>query len=235
MTDLEILERAKMYIVKMANGINPITDEQVKEEDTLNNVRVSRCLFYVSGVLDKVINQGIKAAPRSKKEAFSITSEDLEKFQYSEYPIYVSAIVNQLNILTTKENVKKINSRMISIEKKLNTLEDKKNESNLALNLSFADIIPLVGICSLLIVSFGFTSSFKAYSIIFVILGLLFACWYIRYALFDVVYSIKSFFSKAGNLIKKKHDERLSKKPINAKNKEIEKIKLMISELESKL
>lgn len=114
MTDLEILERAKMYIVKMANGINPITDEQVKEEDTLNNVRVSRCLFYVSGVLDKVINQGIKAAPRSKKEAFSITSEDLEKFQYSEYPIYVSAIVNQLNILTTKENVKKINSRTIN-------------------------------------------------------------------------------------------------------------------------
>ena len=51
MTELEKIQRAKMYIDKMANGINPITDEQTVDDDTLNNVRVSRCLFYVSDIL----------------------------------------------------------------------------------------------------------------------------------------------------------------------------------------
>ena len=45
MTELEKIQRAKMYIDKMANGINLITDEQTTDDDTLNNVRVSRCLF----------------------------------------------------------------------------------------------------------------------------------------------------------------------------------------------
>jgi len=39
----------------MANGINPITGELVSGNDTLNNIQISRCLFYVSGVLREVI------------------------------------------------------------------------------------------------------------------------------------------------------------------------------------
>ena len=51
MTDFEIMQRAKMYIDKMTNGINPITEQYVRDEDMINNVRISRCLFYVSDVL----------------------------------------------------------------------------------------------------------------------------------------------------------------------------------------
>ena len=53
-TDQEIMQRAKLYIDKLANGINPLTDEPLREDDIVNNVRISRCLFYVSGVLEKV-------------------------------------------------------------------------------------------------------------------------------------------------------------------------------------
>ena len=57
MTEIEILRHAKSYIDKLAKGINPITDQAVNENDVVNNVRVSRCLFYVSDVLDKVIQK----------------------------------------------------------------------------------------------------------------------------------------------------------------------------------
>ena len=58
MEDMELLTRAKTYIDKLANGINPITDEYVDESVVVNNVRISRCFFYVSDVLRRVIENG---------------------------------------------------------------------------------------------------------------------------------------------------------------------------------
>ena len=45
--NLELLKHAKEYIEKMANGINPLTGEIVPDNDLINNIRISRCLFYV--------------------------------------------------------------------------------------------------------------------------------------------------------------------------------------------
>ena len=50
MTELEIMQRAKTYMEKLANGIDPITDREVPEEDIIQNVRLSRCFFYVADV-----------------------------------------------------------------------------------------------------------------------------------------------------------------------------------------
>lgn len=58
MDDLELTCRAKIYIEKLANGINPLTDDNVPEGDIVNNVKISRCLFFVSDVLEKVIENG---------------------------------------------------------------------------------------------------------------------------------------------------------------------------------
>ena len=51
MTELEKVAYAKTFIDKLANGINPIDDQPVAENDVINNVRLSRCFFYVSDVL----------------------------------------------------------------------------------------------------------------------------------------------------------------------------------------
>ena len=69
MTELEKIERAKLYMDKLANGINPIDDTMAPDEDIINNVRLSRCFFYVSDVLRQVIeNGGIGATEKPKKE-----------------------------------------------------------------------------------------------------------------------------------------------------------------------
>ena len=54
MTELEKIAYAKSFIDKLANGINPINEEAVPDDDLINNVRISRCLFYVSEILERV-------------------------------------------------------------------------------------------------------------------------------------------------------------------------------------
>ncbi len=41
MTESEIMERAKMYIDKLANGVNPLDDTTLSEDDIVNNVRIA--------------------------------------------------------------------------------------------------------------------------------------------------------------------------------------------------
>lgn len=58
MTELETMQRAKMYLDKLAQGIEPISGQEIPNDSVLNNVRLARCFFYVSGILDQVIANG---------------------------------------------------------------------------------------------------------------------------------------------------------------------------------
>lgn len=78
MNDNQKLLKAKSYLDKLANGINPVTNEIVPESDTINNIHISRCLFYISDVLRNVI-EGNTGSPKKKssKAPFSITAQQL--------------------------------------------------------------------------------------------------------------------------------------------------------------
>ena len=101
MTELEIMQRAKMYMDKLANGINPLDDTPVPDGDLLNNVRLCRCFFYISGVLQKVIENGgtVSRVVSGPKVPFSITLEQLDAFPLSAKPIPVSEIARRINEL----------------------------------------------------------------------------------------------------------------------------------------
>lgn len=113
MTDLETLECAKMYMEKLANGINPLDDSVIPEGDTVNHVRLSRCFFYVSDVLRQVIEgTALKPQKATKKAPFSLPMEDRAGFAYSETPIPISEISRRINALIP-ENMKSLTYRMI--------------------------------------------------------------------------------------------------------------------------
>jgi len=57
-TELEKLQRAKLYIEQLAGGIDPISGRDLPEDSVLNQVRLSRCFFYVADVLGQVIGNG---------------------------------------------------------------------------------------------------------------------------------------------------------------------------------
>lgn len=114
MTDHEILCRAKTYIDKLANGIDPLTDEPVRENDIVNNVRISRCLFYVSGVLDKVISGDVPAKKqRTSKLPFRIPEEKLAEFEYSDTPISITQLLKNVNAMIDENAMKKLSYKTV--------------------------------------------------------------------------------------------------------------------------
>lgn len=107
MTEIETLQRARMYINKLANGINPLDDMPVSDDDVINNVRISRCFYYVSEVLDKVIAKGgLEKKQKLKKVPFSLTYEQAEEFEYSDSPITVTEMISRINGLIDIETMK---------------------------------------------------------------------------------------------------------------------------------
>ena len=120
MDELQILAHAKNYMDKLAQGINPLTGEPIPEDELINNVRISRCFFYVSDVLGKVLEHGgievVTARRRSKSSdlpPFHITQEALRSFEYSDEPILVTHIANRVNTLVDTESMKKLSASTI--------------------------------------------------------------------------------------------------------------------------
>ena len=114
MTELEKIQYAKSFIDKLANGINPIDNTEIKEDDVVNNVRLSRCFFYVSDILRQVIENGGINKKKTGWIQFSLSAEQLSHFSYSDSPIAISEIAKRLNSLITDENMRKITHRDLS-------------------------------------------------------------------------------------------------------------------------
>lgn len=115
MTELETMQRAKMYMEKLANGINPIDDSVIPGEEVVNHVRLSRCFFYVANVLDQVIeNGGIRTQRLNKKVPFYLPVARREMFAFSMEPITVSEIVKRINALISQEEMERLTTTMLT-------------------------------------------------------------------------------------------------------------------------
>lgn len=113
MTELETVQRAKMYMDQLAQGIDPISGQELPEDSTLNHVRLTRCFFYVSGVLEQVIRNGGHVGTVQKTE-FTITPEQLATVQISAYPIRITEFANALMQAVDSNAVKKLNVTKIT-------------------------------------------------------------------------------------------------------------------------
>ena len=117
MTDLEIMQHAKNYLDKLAQGIDPLTGREVPEDDVINNVRISRCLFYVSDVLRQVIENGgiqVKTVKNSEKTPFALSPEERGRYPFGDWPPTVSLIAQRLNELVNLETMQKLKTTSIT-------------------------------------------------------------------------------------------------------------------------
>ena len=105
---------AKDWILKLANGINPLDGSAIPDGDIVNNVHISRCLFYVSELLG---TYQIMSNKRSKayENEFYIKLEDIEKVTIVERT-GIASFVREINKLIPD------NTRPISYGKILNWL-----------------------------------------------------------------------------------------------------------------
>ena len=100
----------------LKHAINPLTDSPVPENECINQVRISRCLFYVSDVLRKLIENGGAAEKpvKTEKRMFSISREELKGYIFDENPIPVSKIASKLNGLVDTDAMTKLSHRSIT-------------------------------------------------------------------------------------------------------------------------
>ncbi len=133
MTELEKMIRAEKYIRKMADGINPITDEYAPDNDMINNVRISRCLFYVSDILKQVINNNgeiIRTSYKnSEKKDFYITDEQRISLTPFNFNVILKTLVEKINDITQENNCKRFAAKWVT-EYLLSIGLLRKNETN---------------------------------------------------------------------------------------------------------
>lgn len=112
--DINLVSHAKDYIDDLAKGINPFTKEEIDENDFVNNVKISRCLFFVSEILREVIeNGGISSSAKVKLTEFDIESISTDSIEISDAPVTVSVIAQRINAVKP-ENMKKLKVTAIS-------------------------------------------------------------------------------------------------------------------------
>ena len=120
MTELEKIAYAKKFIDQLANGINPLDGTHIPDEEVLNQVRVARCLFYVSGLLQQLMDQtaapNVRDAYKGKghrKAEFALTQEARMQLSLSEKPLLIRDITERLNSLVDQNIVKRISAAAI--------------------------------------------------------------------------------------------------------------------------
>lgn len=121
MIEIEKTRRALQYIEALANGMDPLTGEPAGEEEIINRIKVSRCLFYVAEVLREQIradsaeriekswktqrNKDIPTKPTRKKE-FYLSPEEREHIILTEdLPIsrFVAYVDAQIDTMAMKK------------------------------------------------------------------------------------------------------------------------------------
>ena len=72
--DQKKLSVATDWISKLANGINPIDGSVLPDSDVVNNVHISRCLFFVSNLLEDM-GKKKHSSKKQYEQEFQITPE----------------------------------------------------------------------------------------------------------------------------------------------------------------
>lgn len=116
MTELDKIKRAQMYLLKLADGIDPISGQAIEEDSVLNNLRLARCFFYTAGILQQVIDNGGEVGSKraQKKLPFALTSEQLAQVRLSDTPISLTAFTAAVNEVIDAEQMSKLSHNRVS-------------------------------------------------------------------------------------------------------------------------
>ena len=71
MEKLELIERAKMYIKLLSEGVHPVTGQEIPEDSAFMDEKVKRCFDFISQVLDEYVELSETDVPKVGEFAFS--------------------------------------------------------------------------------------------------------------------------------------------------------------------
>lgn len=125
MKKTELVERSKMYLKLLINGIHPVTGEQIPTDSALLGDKVRNCFNFISGILDEYVELTEKVEKLEKekeantiivmkKQVFSISHEQCQDIKLSKEPISLYSLVKNINSVINTESMEKMTSTVIN-------------------------------------------------------------------------------------------------------------------------
>lgn len=117
MTESEMIARAKMYMEKLAHGIDPLTDSSLKADECASNPRMRKCFAYTAEILEKAYEATLRREASEKRrrlEDFALDHGAVGAFPYSDEPIGVSEICRRFNSLIDAEKNRKLKTTSVT-------------------------------------------------------------------------------------------------------------------------
>jgi hypothetical protein len=98
MTEFEKLQTAKLYMNKLADGIDPVSGTEVPGDSIINSVELSRCFNYVFSMLSMLESHGGSAKDLAERpDPFSIDEKTASQVRLSTNPVGAAALAKMIN------------------------------------------------------------------------------------------------------------------------------------------
>ena len=125
MEKTELVERAKMYLKLLSDGVHPVTGEEIPQDSAFMDEKVKKCFAFITQVLDEYIELSSKVEKLEcerekntivipKKQVFSITQEQRDRIALSKEPITVLSFMKNINSVIDTKTTEKLTSTRIN-------------------------------------------------------------------------------------------------------------------------
>jgi len=108
--DLQKLDVAIEYVKRIADGKNPVTNQECPDDSVINNPNVIRCMFFIRDVLQQVKNHKGIIGGRSSGSKISFPMEVLSSFEYQS-DLSITHFLNQLKNLCEDPKIVKLTTK----------------------------------------------------------------------------------------------------------------------------
>ena len=125
MEKIKLVQRAKMYMKLLSDGVHPVTGEEIPECSVVMDCKVKLCFEFISQVLDEYVElfEKVEKLERekenntivvTKKQAFAITQEQCDNIKLSKEPITILSFMKNINSVIDSDSMEKLTSTRIN-------------------------------------------------------------------------------------------------------------------------
>ena len=125
MENIELIERAKIYLKLLGDGVHPVTGKEVPSDSAFVDEKVKRCFDFISQILDEYVKLSAKVEKLQsekekntviiqKKKEFSITEEQRDSIKLSKEPLTIVSFMRNINSVVDTNTTEKLSSTRIN-------------------------------------------------------------------------------------------------------------------------
>ena len=125
MEKVELIERAKMYIKLLSDGVHPVTGKEIPADSAFMDEKVKRCFAFISQVLDEYVElsgeverleseKELKTVVVPQKQEFFVTKEQCDRIKLSKKPVTVLALMKNINSVIDSASMEKLTSTRVN-------------------------------------------------------------------------------------------------------------------------